>query len=121
MFLTHLHYDHLIDVPALVLRRWDQGAGRIEELRVFDPPPARRIFDLLFADEGVFDPVLKARTLNQASVGTLVLTHLTEQVDTDGTRERVLKDVGEIFEGRVILGQDLQVLTPRPAATGDPL
>ena len=31
-FFTHLHYDHCLDYPRLVLQRWDTGAGRIPEL-----------------------------------------------------------------------------------------
>jgi ribonuclease Z len=27
-FFTHLHYDHFMDYPRLVLQRWDVGAGR---------------------------------------------------------------------------------------------
>ena len=30
LFLTHFHYDHFTDVASLLLRRWDQGAGRVD-------------------------------------------------------------------------------------------
>ena len=48
-----------------------------------------------------------ARTAKEAGVGTLVLVHLTEQLEQIGVKERVLFEVGEIFDGRVIYGEDL--------------
>lgn len=41
-----------------------------------------------------------------AGVRTLVLVHLTEQLETPGVRERVLHEVAEVFDGQVIFGQD---------------
>ena len=38
-FCSHLHYDHMGDYPRLLLTRWDQGAGKIPELKVYGPPP----------------------------------------------------------------------------------
>ncbi|MEE2657472.1 MAG: MBL fold metallo-hydrolase [Candidatus Latescibacterota bacterium] len=48
-----------------------------------------------------------ARTARDACVRTLVLVHLTEQLETVGVRERVVREVGEIFDGQVILANDL--------------
>ncbi len=48
-----------------------------------------------------------ARTARDAGVQTLVLVHITEQVEQPGTRERVLHEVAEIFPGRIIFGEDL--------------
>src|SRR5436190_861443 len=28
-FFSHLHYDHFVDFPRLLLTRWDSGAGRL--------------------------------------------------------------------------------------------
>ena len=66
---THLHYDHFIDYPRLVLQRWDMGAGKIPELQVFGPDPLKRITETLFGEDGVFGPDLEARTNHQASLG----------------------------------------------------
>ena len=41
-FFSHLHYDHCLDYPRLVLQRWDMGADRIPDLAVFGPPPLAR-------------------------------------------------------------------------------
>ncbi len=48
-----------------------------------------------------------ARTARDAQVGTLVLVHLTEQVSRPGIRERLLYEAGQIFDGHIILGEDL--------------
>ena len=48
-----------------------------------------------------------ARTAKAANVRTLVLVHLTEQVEKPGIRERVLHEAAEIFDGQIILGEDL--------------
>lgn len=48
-----------------------------------------------------------ARTARDAGVDTLVLVHITEQIEAVGVRERVLQEVGEIFTGNTIFGEDL--------------
>ena len=59
---THHHFDHNAGFPGLFLSRWDQGAGRFEELKIYGPPETRRFVDRLFApDEGAFWPDLNAR------------------------------------------------------------
>lgn len=48
-----------------------------------------------------------ARTAQEAGVKTLVLVHISEQLDQPGTRERVLYEAGKIFNGTIIFGEDL--------------
>ena len=60
-----------------------------------------------------------ARTARDAGVGTLVLTHLTEQVEAIGVRERLLQEVGEIFAGSTIFGEDLVDIPLTSIETGD--
>ena len=53
----------------------------------------------------------------EANVGTVVLSHVTEQIDQPGVRERVLRDMSEIYKGNLIFGEDLmEVLVKGPAA-----
>ncbi len=212
-------------MPIFALTRWDQGAGKIGDLRVYGPAPLGRMDESLFGEEGVYGPDQEARTLHpgshfiyemrggvlprerlktavtevehgsevegdgwrvktaevvhvqpqltclayrldaggesvvfggdtapvesltelaqgadvllhmchfvnglvtderitgccsghldaahtarDAGVGTLVLVHLTEQLEQTGVQERVLFEVGEVFDGRVIFGEDL--------------
>jgi ribonuclease Z len=67
-FCSHLHYDHMGDFPRLLLTRWDQGAGKIPELKVYGPPPIRQVTRSLFEQGGAFWPDLVARTENLCSV-----------------------------------------------------
>lgn len=71
VFFTHLHYDHFIDYPRLVLQRWDMGAGKIPEIQVFGPEPIKRMTEMLFGEEGIFGPDLQARTNHRASLDVL--------------------------------------------------
>lgn len=66
-FFSHLHYDHIADYPRLLLQRWDQGAGKIPDLKVFGPPPLAGITGNLFGDGGVYDPDITSRVSHQAS------------------------------------------------------
>ena len=72
IFFSHLHYDHCTDYVRLFLQRWDQGAGRIPELKVFGPPPIRRMTELLFGKDGAFAPDLNARIEHQGSIDIFV-------------------------------------------------
>ena len=72
LFLSHLHYDHCMDYGRLVLTRWDQGHGRIPELRVFGPAPLSRMNAALFSPEGAFAPDIEARLHHPASVAVYV-------------------------------------------------
>lgn len=67
-FFTHLHYDHCLDYPRLVLQRWDAGAGRIPDLEVFGPAPIARMTALLFGQDGVYAPDIRARIEHQSSL-----------------------------------------------------
>ena len=48
-----------------------------------------------------------ARTAAKAGVKTLVATHFTPQLDALGVKERCLAEMREIFDGRIIWGEDL--------------
>lgn len=48
-----------------------------------------------------------ARTARDAGANTLILVHITEQLEQPGIRERVLHEAGQIFEGNIIFGEDL--------------
>lgn len=69
LFLTHLHYDHCGDYARLVLTRWDQGAGQVDDLKVYGPAPLARMTHQLFSEDGVYGPDLTARTTHDCSLG----------------------------------------------------
>jgi ribonuclease Z len=68
LFLSHLHYDHIGDVPRLLLTRWDQGAGQIDELKIYGPPPTRAVITQMLDRDGPFGLDLIARTEDQSSL-----------------------------------------------------
>lgn len=67
-FFSHLHYDHCVDYPRLVLSRWDMGVGNLQELQVCGPSPIGRMNELLFGPDGVYDGDLTARTHHRCSL-----------------------------------------------------
>jgi len=98
-FFTHLHYDHCMDYPRLVLQRWDQGADRIPDLLVYGPAPIGRMTDLLFAPDGVYGPDIRARIEHQSSIDTFAARGGTPP------RQRPAPRVREIRAGDVVQGQ----------------
>jgi len=67
-FFSHLHYDHFVDFPRLLLTRWDHGAGLIPELKVYGPKPIKRLVDRLIGPDGAFGPDIEARVSWEASL-----------------------------------------------------
>jgi ribonuclease BN (tRNA processing enzyme) len=58
-----------------------------------------------------------ARLAEEAGVRNLVVSHIAEQFDRPGMRERVVREMGEIYKGNLFLGEDLMeipVEVPRP-------
>lgn len=67
LLLTHLHSDHFVDYPTLVLTRWDHCVGGELPLIVVGPPPTVEVTDRLFGAEGAFADDLRARCEHIAS------------------------------------------------------
>lgn len=103
LFVSHWHYDHCTDLPHYVLQRWDQGAGKIPELKIHGPRPIRRVMAALFEKDGVFDSDLEARTRNEMSVAIYHARGGT------GARERPRPVIAEAEHGSVVRGDDWTV------------
>lgn len=67
-FISHLHYDHFMDFPRLLMTRWDQGSGRSGELKVFGPAPIASITDKLIGADGIYALDIEARTHHEMSL-----------------------------------------------------
>jgi ribonuclease Z len=102
-FFSHLHYDHFMDYPRLVLQRWDAGADRIDDLDVYGPPPIVRLTRLLFDDDGVFGPDIRARVEHQSSLDVFQARGGTLP------RRRPAPRVSEVAPGRIIDGAGWRV------------
>ena len=102
-FFTHLHYDHFMDYPRLVLQRWDQGADRIPDLEIYGPSPIVRMTELLFGDDGVYGPDIRARVEHQSSLDVFAAR------GGHGSRHRPRPHVHELRAGDVIQGREWRV------------
>ena len=103
VLFSHLHYDHCVDYPRLVLQRWDQGADRIPDLQVYGPPPIARMTGQLFGDDGVFDADIRARIEHQSSIDVF------EARGGKPPRRRPAPHVIEVHAGATIDGNTWQV------------
>ena len=97
-FISHLHYDHYMDYPRLVLQRWDLGAGRIPDLKVYGPAPISRMTELLFGVDGVYGPDIRARIEHESSI------FVFEERGGTPPRKRPEPDVREVHAGDVVDG-----------------
>lgn len=52
----------------------------------------------------------------RAGVKNLVLTHITEQFDKPGARERVIGDIASIYRGNLFFGEDGMEIPIMPPA-----
>jgi ribonuclease BN (tRNA processing enzyme) len=107
VFFTHLHYDHCMDYGRLVLQRWDQGADKIADLAVFGPPPIGRMTELLFGDDGVYGPDIRARIEHRSSIDVF------EARGGKAPRTRPSPRVREIRAGDVIEGKGWKITVGR--------
>lgn len=96
VFFSHLHYDHCLDYGRLVLTHWDQGVGKLPELQVYGPPFTARMTELLFGDDGIWGPDLKARTEHPLS------TVIYNARGGEGARAKPNPNVTELKSGDVI-------------------
>lgn len=67
-FISHLHYDHMMDYPRLILQRWDVGANKIPELKVYGPKPIAELTDKAIGPDGLFGLDIESRVSHQASL-----------------------------------------------------
>jgi ribonuclease BN (tRNA processing enzyme) len=108
-FFTHLHYDHFMDYGRLVLQRWDQGADKIADLDVYGPPPLARVTQLLFGEDGVYGPDIRARIEHQSSLDVFAARGGTPP------RRRPAPRVREVRAGDVVERQGWKVTAARAA------
>jgi ribonuclease BN (tRNA processing enzyme) len=103
VFISHLHYDHCMDYTRLVLQRWDMGADRIPDLKVYGPTPIARMTELLFGEEGVYGPDIRARLEHESSIFAF------RERGGKTPRRRPAPQVREVHTGDVIDGAGWRV------------
>ena len=102
-FFTHLHYDHCMDYGRLVLQRWDQGADRIPDLKVYGPAPIMRMTEQLFGADGIYGPDISARVNHRSSLDVF------EARGGKLPRRRPAPEVTQITAGSVINGNGWKI------------
>ncbi len=103
LFLSHMHYDHIMDYPRLVLQRWDMGAGKLPELEVFGPAPLARISERLFGPDGAFGLDIESRVSHRASLDVF------ESRGGKLPRAKPAPVIREVTTGDVIEGKEWRV------------
>lgn len=102
-FFSHLHYDHCLEYPRLVLQRWDMGADKIPELAVYGPAPIARMTRQLFDEDGVYGPDIKARIEHQSSIDVF------RARGGQTPRKRPSPQVNELRAGDQVIGNGWKV------------
>jgi ribonuclease BN (tRNA processing enzyme) len=51
-----------------------------------------------------------ARLGHEANVRNLVASHITEQMDVPGVKERLIREMSEIYRGNLFFGEDLMLI-----------
>jgi ribonuclease BN (tRNA processing enzyme) len=87
-----------MDYTRLVLQRWDMGADRIPDLEVYGPPPIAHMTELLFGEEGVYGPDIRARIEHESSI------FVFEERGGKPPRKRPQPRVTEVHAGHVVKG-----------------
>lgn len=107
LFLSHLHYDHIMDYPRLLIQRWDMGAGKIPELEVFGPPPLRKLTERIIGPDGFLGPDIDARLNHQASKDVFEFRGgaLPRQPPRPVVKELVKGDVVEADQWKLTVGE----------------
>jgi ribonuclease BN (tRNA processing enzyme) len=102
-FLTHYHYDHIMDYPRLVLTRWDHGRPGLRPLRIYGPPPLREINDRFIGVSGAFALDIAARTQSPASLAVYAAR------GGKGERPRPDPQLQEVVPGNTVTGENWTV------------
>ena len=103
VFISHLHYDHCMDYARLVLQRWDMGADRIPDLKVYGPAPIARMTEQLFGEDSVYGPDIRARIEHESSI------FVFKERGGKPPRKRPAPQVREVWAGDVIEGAGWKV------------
>ena len=99
VFISHLHFDHWLDLIRLVLNRWDTAHPDLPKLKVYGPPGIKDIFERAFGDDGMLKLDLTARTTHPQSAA---IFHNRGGV---GPRPWPQAEVTELRESDVIEGE----------------
>lgn len=96
---SHFHYDHCADFANFALVRWDQGGGRIPDLKVIGPRHVHDFVNLQLGSQGAFAPDQVARTQHPSSLGYYIAR------GGEGERAVIAPNVTELSSGDSFAGE----------------
>ncbi|SMX91061.1 Ribonuclease BN, tRNA processing enzyme [Brevibacterium aurantiacum] len=67
VFLTHHHYDHSVDLPCMLMTRWDHEVPGSEPMRIHGPAPTVDLVDGITGVKGIFRHDVRARSEHPSS------------------------------------------------------
>jgi ribonuclease BN (tRNA processing enzyme) len=107
LFFSHHHFDHNVDYPCFLLTRWDQAAGKVDDLKVYGPWPTALVTERLIGKDGAFFPDWQARVEHPGS------QEIFEKRGGHLPRRPPVADVREIDSGAEVSGDRWSVTCTR--------
>jgi ribonuclease BN (tRNA processing enzyme) len=107
LFISHHHFDHVADLPAFLLTRWDHSIGIETPLQVFGPENTHEMIDRLVGENGAFAFDWKARVNHPLS------QRMHQLRGGDLPRPKPAFDVTDVATGVVVEGDGFMVTSQR--------
>ncbi|MBT4124760.1 MAG: MBL fold metallo-hydrolase [Chloroflexi bacterium] len=107
VFISHHHFDHVADLPAFLLTRWDHSIGDETPLKVFGPENTELMIDRLIGEEGAFAFDWKARVNHPLS------QQMHQLRGGDLPRPKPEFDVSDVSTGVILEGEGFRVTSQR--------
>ncbi len=112
VFLTHLHADHIADLPLIADTSWRYGRKRKLEVHGPAGPEKPMALDMIAGVEHYHSsPKDAAEIAAEAGVKTLVLTHIMPPIGPPAfgrllTNGMFLDGASGLFKGKVVIAED---------------
>lgn len=107
LFISHHHFDHVADLPAFLLTRWDHSIGTESLLEVFGPENTELMIDRLIGEKGALAFDWKARVNHPLS------QQMHQLRGGNLPRPKPFFDVHDVSTGVIVEGDGFKVTSQR--------
>lgn len=107
VFISHHHFDHVADLPAFLLTRWDHSIGDESRLNIFGPENTEEMIDRLVGEQGAFAFDWKARVNHPLS------QQMHKLRGGDLPRPKPEFNVKDVSTGMILEGDGFRVTSQR--------